>query len=470
MAKGKVGSRRLAARGEARAEKSSAAEKVISVRRPMIIGLMIASFLLSALAIFQWTELVHAQQGGSTFCSIDATFNCVSVWESPFAKAIHRATRLPVAAWGLVWGLTALAGATLTFLGEKKEKPLSREVGALRLVAAIGLLVSIGLFIVTLTLGTFCITCLGTYALVIAYALFAWKVAPLSGTTKADLINGASLAGVMIAGAYLLLLYPGTNTPVEAPKILNTILENNKKTGPGPEKRPTGDILSDFLIQLPAQVQQNVAEALVDYRQAPVKSHAGHDVRRLVGDAKSPVQIVEWSDIRCSHCKAFSETMRSIQQSTAPDSFAVELRQFPLDGTCNPNVRKEMIDSTGVRCAAAKALICIEQTPGFREAQERMFEQQNNLTLEMVLTFGANAGMSPSELESCMGSAATEKSMKDDIDFAMLYGLEGTPLVVINGREAPSFEPFVYALVLASGDANAPGWNVLPKPPAHPPR
>lgn len=474
MAKGKVGSRRIAAQGAARADKSANAEKLIAARQPMLIGLMITAALAGGLAIFQWQELINAQLGHDSFCAINETFNCVSVWESGFSKAIHRTTRMPVAGWGLVWALTALGAALLAFLGQKKSKSVAREVGAIRLIAAIGLLTSVVLFIVTLQLGQFCITCWATYALVISYGLFAWKVAPPYPTAKNDMISGVSLAAVLTAGGYLLLLYPGLRTPVEIPKLTSLIPpktqqpvqqpQQAQQPDPQPQQqRPTGDLLSDFLIQLPRQVQQGVADSLEEYRLSAPKPRGAFAPRKVLGGANAPVQIIEWSDIRCSHCKAFSEALHSIDQSSPDDAFSIELRQFPLDYGCNPLVNKEMVDSTGVRCAAAQALICIEDTAGFRDAQEKLFAQQHALTFQMVMGFATAAGKSLPDLVNCMKSPATAKKLKEDIDFAMMHGLSGTPLVVINGRQAPSYEPFVYALVLAAGDERAQGWSVLPK-------
>jgi serine/threonine-protein kinase len=54
--------------------------------------------------------------------------------------------------------------------------------------------------------------------------------------------------------------------------------------------------------------------------------------------------------------------------------------------------------------------------------------------------------------------------LQDDINYAAQHRIEGTPLVVINGRQAPGFPPFIYAMIIAGGDSNAAGFRILPPP------
>ena len=54
--------------------------------------------------------------------------------------------------------------------------------------------------------------------------------------------------------------------------------------------------------------------------------------------------------------------------------------------------------------------------------------------------------------------------MRDaDIAWAMAYHLEGTPLVLINGKEALPVGPFLYGLAMSGGDANSKLFSKLPQ-------
>jgi serine/threonine-protein kinase len=63
-----------------------------------------------------------------------------------------------------------------------------------------------------------------------------------------------------------------------------------------------------------------------------------------------------------------------------------------------------------------------------------------------------------------MASSETALKLRQDIEYAHQHNIQGTPLVVVNGREAPAFVPFLYALIMAGGDASAPAFAALPPP------
>jgi protein-disulfide isomerase len=209
-------------------------------------------------------------------------------------------------------------------------------------------------------------------------------------------------------------------------------------------------------------MRQTMADALASYRATPPVDASQYPPRALIGPNDAPVRIIEFFDILCGHCKAFSEALHEIEQGSAPGSFSIDLRVFPLDGSCNPDISSEMVDKTGARCAAAKALICLEPTGNMRKAQEAMFREQNALNRDRVIELAAQAGMPKQQLLACMEAKETTQKLHRDIAFAKQYDIHGTPLVIINGRKAMSMPPFVYAMILAGGDPGANGWSVLP--------
>jgi serine/threonine-protein kinase len=418
-------------------------------------GLLATSFLAAALAIYQWAELLHTLAGGRSFCAINASFNCATVWESAFAKSIQRMTNVPVAGWGLVWGVTAATCALLLYRRSRSGGDADAARASVALTAVSGAIASVVLFLVTVRMSVYCITCLGTYALVLGYGVFAHRSGALKMLPRAQLLRGAGTAAAIVVVAYLLVLYPGSITPVEgAPSITEA------STKPDPT-RPS-DPLRAFLQTLRPPADEEVRLALEEYKRTPAMDTSASPPRTLYGASMAAVRILEFFDIRCSHCKQFADVLHDIEATTPPGSFSLELREFPLDGSCNSNVTKEMVDSTGVRCAAAKALICIEATGAFRDAQARMFHDQGELTVDRVLEIVSSAGRVPKdELARCVDSPETQTKLASDVAYAMIFNVEGTPLVVINGRKATAYPAFVYALIMAHGDPNAPGWSAL---------
>jgi serine/threonine-protein kinase len=67
-------------------------------------------------------------------------------------------------------------------------------------------------------------------------------------------------------------------------------------------------------------------------------------------------------------------------------------------------------------------------------------------------------------LEACVRSAATEAHLRDDLEWATAQGIEGTPLVLVNGRKASAWPPFLMVIVLTGGRTDHPLLAHLPGP------
>src|SRR5690349_4610876 len=101
---------------------------------PLLAALCAGGILASFSALFPWAKPLAARAGGTPFCAISETFNCSQVWDSGFAKAIHTSTQIPVAGWGLMWGIVAFALPLLALVDANKK-----GIGtALRLCALAG--------------------------------------------------------------------------------------------------------------------------------------------------------------------------------------------------------------------------------------------------------------------------------------------------------------------------------------------
>ena len=143
----------------------------------------------------------------------------------------------------------------------------------------------------------------------------------------------------------------------------------------------------------------------------------------------------------------------------------MEPRQFPLDAECNPHMPRA---GDPVRCLAARARICVEGRPGASAYADRLFAQQETLTAADVYAMASGLMPRP-ELESCIARPETSQKLQSDIALAVRYDIDGTPLVLLNGRKATSFPPFLYAMVLTGGRADHPAFDTLPaaNPKAH---
>jgi serine/threonine-protein kinase len=279
--------------------------------------------------------------------------------------------------------------------------------------------------------------------------------------------------------AFLAWLYPGLRTPRSAAAERSAFLEAAKRSIETEEKpvevakrsieteekpvevslRPDAARLDEMISRLSPELRQGLSDALGAYAggdRVPLRP-----ARRLIGPSTAPIRITEFTDILCSHCADFHESLGVLREMLPSDSFALEPRQFPLDSECNPAVEKSSGD--GVRCLAARAMVCLEED--WMSFADALFENQRWLTKQSIYELAAPF-MSRERLEDCVASRQTEAKLRDDIAWAVQHEIQGTPLLLVNGREVPASLHFLYAIVLAEADPEHPAFAVLP--PAQP--
>ena len=415
-------------------------------------------------ALLLWGELVVSRVGGTPFCTLGEAADCTTVWNSAFASAVHRTSGLPVAAWGVAWGLVAFALPLAALLRLAEGRPQPALVTAIRLAAAVGILTVFVMVAVSAAERAFCIGCAATYVLAAGYggiALFGWPGAGLPEPGR-----GAAYAATATLVAFLLLLYPGTRTPREAGEAGReavTAAARGFAGGPGTGDADRDRRLRELVDSLQPGLKQTLADSLHIYRQGP--AFPPIPPRRLDGPPDAPVRITEWTDVLCTHCAELHRTLSALRSNLPPGSFAVESRQFPLDAECNSLVERR---GDPVRCLAARANICLEGHEKASEFTAALFEAQEGLTPEKVHALAAPYLPRP-DLERCLASPETARRLAEDVEAGARYHPDGTPIVAVNGRRGTSFGPFLYAMVLTGGADSHPAFASLPaaNPQAH---
>ena len=297
-----------------------------------------------------------------------------------------------------------------------------------------------------------CITCLGTYALVICFAIGALKLIGDSFLPKAnDLMPGVGWVLVLSVPIYIGLLYPGSKTPVTSVVVVPKLDQNDPKD------------FEAIVAGLPEQERLSASWARAHWKAARQQDVSMFPVHALRGDPNAPVKLVEFTDILCGHCAQFEMMFRQIEEVAPLKSLALEPRYFPLDKECNPGMPASAGD--GVRCYGARLQICTEKLPRFFEMRSELFANQARLDQGMMLSIAKRYGVDEAELNACMKAAQTDARIAEDIAYARKYAIEGTPLVLLNGKVVPPSPIFLMAMALSGGNADSPLLLTLPPPP-----
>jgi serine/threonine-protein kinase len=459
--------------------------------RPSAPGLAALAALGAAHALwtlFQWTQLVAARTGGQPSCGLGGGDGraCTTVWDSELASAVQSLSGLPVAGWGLVWSLVAFAlplaalarrAAAAPERRSESERPSDRPGlwPATVLTAGAGLLVVLGLLVDSILKSQLCNSCAITYAIVCMYAIVCLRQTPLP---PAGLLRGAGVAACAGAVAFALLLFPGLRTPKhltrEAQRVLERVAAQSSgsiaqdatpdrvtadRTHGGPSQAEIEADVATMLQQLSPELLQTFSSALDAY--ATASSLPLRRPRALIGSERAPVRITEFTDALCGHCAELHETIGRLRTMLPLRAFSLEARHFPLDASCNSALGGE--STAPVRCVAARALICLEGEPDFLDFAGSLYFNQQKLDEGTVYAL-AEPIMTRDELTACMRAESTEAKLQSDIAWAVEHDIQGTPLVLLNGREVAAFGPLLYALILTRGDPLHAAFASLPAP------
>ena len=283
-----------------------------------------------------------------------------------------------------------------------------------------------------------------------------------------ELLKGGGLATGMLVLAYLLALYPGLHTPHadSAERAIAKAAAVNANLSS--DAQGANAMLEQFFASLSFDQQQVLSESLAMWRASQPVAQS-FPVRERVGAATAPLKVVEFTDIRCPHCRHLIEAMKGLHQAIPPTAMSVESRYFPLDSECNPSIPAQYSDHTGVRCLGAKAQICLEGAPDFLALREKLFENQDTLTKDSILEIASSGSVTRKALEACLQSPETNAKLQQDIQYAMLYHADGTPLLLVNGRQTLPVPAFLYAMAVAGGNADLPAFSKLPSAPQQSP-
>lgn len=407
---------------------------------------------LVALALYQWFELLELRAGHIPACAINATFNCATVWDSTFAHRVHEYVGMPLAGLGVLWGVVAFVLSFLFIQRSRATGDGEAFKGAVKFWAILGVLACVTFLTASLQARALCLTCLGTYALTAGYAVAALGLisGPAIPSIK-DLTPGAGWALVLSVPIYLGLLVPGSRTPTQTePQVPVVDAHNPNDFGAVVDALPEREKLTAAWAR----------EQWKNSRQQDVSMFPVHAVR---GDPNAPVKLVEFTDILCGHCAQFEALYREIEEMAPKGSISIEPRYFPLDKECNPDMTGSAND--GVRCYGARLQICTEKTPQFFALRSELFENQAKLDQGLMLSIARRHGVDEAQLNECMKSPATAARISEDIAYAKKYAIEGTPLVLLNGKVAPPSPVFLMAMALSGGNADSPILLKLPPAP-----
>ncbi len=147
--------------------------------------------------------------------------------------------------------------------------------------------------------------------------------------------------------------------------------------------------------------------------------------------AEAWVTMIEFADFQCPYCAKVQTTMTALL-----NSYGSELRLVFLNAPLEMHAHAN---------AAARAGYCVhtqepldatpnDPAPLFWAMHDLMFDNQDALTDSDLRSYASTVGVNVAAWDLCMEADSTAAAIADDIDIAVMAGLTGTPMFLVNGK------------------------------------
>ena len=143
------------------------------------------------------------------------------------------------------------------------------------------------------------------------------------------------------------------------------------------------------------------------------------DYNYFKGPENSEVVLVEFSDFECPACAAFQTALKRIEVEYP--ALKIVYKHYPLPQHSNA-------------LKAAYASMAAGEQDAFWEYHDLLFQNQNDLKEEDLITYAKDLGLDVKKFESDMKSEKIKTLVQNDINTGEKLGVNSTPTFFLNGR------------------------------------
>ncbi len=218
-----------------------------------------------------------------------------------------------------------------------------------------------------------------------------------SESNKLIVPGAVIIAGLIIAGAIIYERKPSTpaNTGENQPAAIG---KNQPPGEPSPAESPSTENLK------------------------PVTEND-----HILGSPNAPLTLVLFTDLECSFCKRFHNTMKQVMDEYGKTGkLKWVMRHFPLD--IHPKAKNEAI---ATECAAD-----LGGKEKFWPYLDRLFEitpSNNGLDPNELPKIAEYVGLDKARFEKCLTSGKFDERVKENSEDALKSGAMGTPYAIVIG-------------------------------------
>ncbi len=168
-----------------------------------------------------------------------------------------------------------------------------------------------------------------------------------------------------------------------------------------------------------------------------------------IGPKNAPITIIEFTDFQCPFCKRASNTIDKLMKIYS-GKIRLVFRNLPLS-----SIHKESF-------AAARAAMAAHRQGMFWPYHDMLFDNATNLNKQLYIKLAKILRLDIEKFKSDMNSQQIKKEIQEDISVAKKFGINATPVFIINGvmikgsKPLPFFKKIVEILLREAQNKNKP--------------
>jgi len=167
--------------------------------------------------------------------------------------------------------------------------------------------------------------------------------------------------------------------------------------------------------------------------------------KELLGFAKAPITIIEFSDFQCPYCKQFHDTVGPQLKTNYIDTGKVKMvyMEFPLD-SIHPFAHN-----------AALAAECAAEQNKFWAYHDLLFSDQTKLAVSDLKADAATLGLNATQFNDCLDSKRYDPLVTAETQMGQSFGIQGTPGFLVNGIFIGGTLPYDQFAAILDSELNA---------------
>ncbi|MBI4970732.1 MAG: thioredoxin domain-containing protein [Candidatus Omnitrophica bacterium] len=149
------------------------------------------------------------------------------------------------------------------------------------------------------------------------------------------------------------------------------------------------------------------------------------DIAKIKGDLAAPIEIIEYSNFACDHCRDVRKFIAQLFQKY-PGKIKIVFRHFPAYAE-----QSSLWAHVAAECAASKGL--------FWPYYDKLFDNQKEWQTSPqpfvhFIKYAKELGMNPDKFSECLSNELMIKKVREDDRSGLRLGFQTTPSFIIGGE------------------------------------